>query len=84
LGAFLPIPIASGALWIVGVLVLIISIVSLIPLIWLWQMKKLGWTVTIALQVLSIVFSLVLMNWFGIVIPLIIVVYLWLKKDLFK
>ena len=61
---------------------LIISIISLLGFYWLLQMKKNGWTLTIVLQIISIFTGLLtLVGW---IIPLIIVIYLWMKKGLFK
>lgn len=69
---------------LIGVLVLVLGIVNFIVLYWLWQMKKQGWTWTMVLEVISLILSLAQMNIIGMIIPGIVVVYLWMKKDLFK
>jgi hypothetical protein len=74
-----------GGLGIVlGIVVLIIGIANLVVLYWLWQMKKQGWTWTMIIEIIGLVLSLVQMNVTGLIIPAIIVIYLWIKKDLFK
>ena len=74
----------EGIATIMGGIILIIGIATLIVLYWLWNMKKIGWTIYMILQVISIVINLVSMQLASLVIPVIIVAYLWTKKDLFK
>lgn len=74
----------GGFLGIIGVIILLLGIVTAIALFWLWQMKKIGWTLTMVMEIIGIVLSLVQMQIISIIIPAIIVIYLWMKKDLFK
>jgi hypothetical protein len=74
----------AGMFGIFGAILLILGIASFVVIFWLWKMKKIGWTLTMILEIIGILLSLVSFNIIGIVIPVIIVIYLWLKKDLFK
>jgi len=69
--------------WIVGIVILIISIISLYAIYGLWNMKKWAWTLTMILEIISIILGLTALNP-SIIIPVIIVIYLWIKKDIFK
>jgi hypothetical protein len=75
---------AMGA--VLGVVTLLIGIVSLVAFWWLWKMLKKGWTLAIILEVIGLILNLVSFNMgsvVGIVLALVIIVYLWMKKDLF-
>jgi len=74
----------EGLFAILGGAFLIIGIALLISLIWLWQMKKIGWTIVMILEIIGIILALVQMQIINLIIPVIIVAYLWMKKDLFK
>lgn len=75
----------SGALLMgLGVVTLILGIVLLVAFYWLWQMKKTGWTIVMVLEIISLITGLVSLSWFQIIIALIIVLYLYTKRDLFK
>lgn len=74
----------AGMLGIFGAILVVLGIASFVVIFWLWQMKKIGWTLTMILEIIGILLSLVSFNIIGLVIPVIIVIYLWLKKDLFK
>ena len=74
----------GGLAGILGGVILIVGIVSLIVLYWLWNMKKIGWTIYMILEIIGIVLNLVSLSIIGLIIPIIIVAYLWTKKDLFK
>ena len=69
---------------VIGALLLIISVITFVAVYWLWQMKKIGWTITMIMEIISILLSIAAFNILGLVIPAIIVIYLWMKKDLFK
>jgi len=52
-------------------------------------MMKKGWTWTMILEAISIIMGLIQVVYnptsvVGIILPVIIVIYLWMKKDLFK
>lgn len=68
---------------IIAVVSLIISIISLYAIYGLWNMKKWAWTLTMILEIVSIVLNLTSLSPV-VIIPAIIVIYLWMKKDLFK
>ena len=82
-GAEIPV-LFGGFPEIAGIIVLIIGIATLIALVWLWQMKKIGWTIIMVLEIISIIMAIVQMQMVNLIIPLIIIIYLWTKKDLFK
>ena len=72
-----------------GALVIIVSAVSIIALYWLWNMMKKGWNLTMILEVIGVVFGVIQIIYnpisvFGLAIPAIIVIYLWMNKNLFK
>ncbi len=69
--------------WIIGIVTLVIGVVSLYAFYGLWNMKKWAWTLTMILEVISIIFGLTSFNPV-IIISVIIVIYLWMKKDIFK
>ena len=71
-------------LGILGGVALIISLINFVVLYWVWKMKRIGWLAAMILYIISMVLSLVQMNFMNMVIPAIIIIYLWMKKDLFK
>ena len=62
----------------------VIQVVLLLGLIWLWQMKKKGWTIVVIFEIIGIVFALLSGMVIGAIIPVIIVLYLFTKKNLFS
>ena len=68
---------------IIGIVTLIISIISLYAFYGLWNMKKWAWTWTMILEVISIILGLTSLSP-TVIIPVIVVIYLWMKKDIFK
>lgn len=83
LGGLLGIDLVMG----LSLVSLVVAIITLISLIWLWQMKKMGWTLVMILEIISLIIMIAgfsLMNTASIVIALIIVVYLYTKRTLFK
>jgi uncharacterized membrane protein HdeD (DUF308 family) len=74
----------SGLGSILGAVFLFLGLAEFVVIYWLWQMKKQGWTWLMILEAIGIVVSLVQMNIIGIIIPAIIVIYLWMKKNLFR
>jgi len=84
-GFFLPL------LFIVGAVFLIIGIVMFLVTFALWQLKMWAWWLIVILNIISIVsgigsavatadFSPII----GIILPVIIVIYLWTVRDHFK
>ena len=74
----------AGLESVLGVLFLVLGIANFIVLYWLWQMKKQGWKWTMILEIVSLVLSLAQMSFVSIIIPVVIVIYLWMNKKLFK
>ena len=74
----------AGMLGVFGGVLIVLGIISFVVIYWLWQMKKIGWTLTLIIEIIGILLNLASFNIIGLVIPVIIVVYLLLKKDLFK
>lgn len=66
------------------VVLLALGVVNFVVLFWLWKMQKKGWTWTMVIEIISLVLSLLQFSLVGIVIPAIVVIYLWTKKGLFK
>ena len=84
-GLFIPL------LAVVGAVFLVIGIVSFLVTFALWNLKMWAWWIIVILNVISIVsgigsavaygdFSPI----FGIIIPVIIVIYLWTVRDHFR
>jgi hypothetical protein len=76
--------ITSAIVGFLGVITLILGIVLILAFYWLWQMKKMGWTLVTVLMIIELVLSLVSLSILGIVLSLVILLYLWMKKDLFR
>lgn len=74
----------GGLAGIIGTIFVILGIISIIFTILLWQMKKIGWTVVIILNIIGLIMSLVSLNLIGIIISAIIVYYLYKNRALFK
>jgi hypothetical protein len=73
----------SGILGIIGIITLLISVASLVGFYWVWNMKKLGWTVIMVLEAINILLLVVSGSYGSLLIPGVVVIYLWMKKDLF-
>ncbi len=63
---------------------MIFAAIEVIGLYWLWNMLKKGWFVVITIEIIGIVFSLVSFNIIGVLIPAVIVYYLYINRNLFK
>jgi hypothetical protein len=76
----------------VGIVIVAISALQFISIYWLWKMQKNGWLWTIIIQGVLIIIGLmgelkIIYNpysGFQIWVQAVIVIYLWLKKNLFK
>jgi hypothetical protein len=68
---------------IVSVMILIISVISLFTFYGLWKMEEWAWKWTMLAEIISIFLGLFSLNP-TIFIPVIIVIYLWMQKDIFK
>lgn len=69
---------------VIAGLVLILGVLEFVGLYWLWYMLKKGWTLVIILEIIGIIISLLYFDIIGLMISGIIVVYLFMKKDLFQ
>lgn len=72
---------------------LLLSIAQFVVIYWLWKMQRKGWLWTIILGFIYIILSIVESSFLGlsllssiypILLQVIIMIYLWMKKDLFK
>ncbi len=68
---------------LLGFIVLIIGVIAFLISFGLWKLKKWAWTVVLIFESLVIVFNFLAINIIGIIIPIIVVWYLWKKKGLF-
>jgi len=66
-----------------GVILVVISLIHLAIAYGLWEMKKWAWALEIVVCVLNILGSLITLNLLGIIIPAIIIWYLWSVRDSF-
>jgi uncharacterized membrane protein YuzA (DUF378 family) len=69
---------------ILGVTYLLFGLAGLLMFYWLWHLKKQGWRWAMIIESLMLAMSLLEMNIVGMIIPGIIVIYLWTNKNLFK
>lgn len=74
----------GGLLMAISILALLLSIAFLISLVWLWQMKRIGWAIAMVLNIILIIIGLANFNVFGVILALIIVIYLYVKRGLFR
>ena len=63
---------------------LLIGIALLISLVWLWQMKRIGWAIVMILEIISLIIGIANGNIVGAIIALIVVIYLYMKRGLFR
>jgi len=67
-----------------GAALLVLGIASFIALRWLCQMKKTGWTAYMGILLVSIALHIATFTFFDVILPAIIVAYLWYVRRLFK
>ena len=67
----------------IGLFHLAMNIAAVIAIYWLWQMKKTGWTIMVILETISLIISVIQFSLFGVLIPLVILLYLFSVKKLF-
>ena len=77
-------PALSGLTQALLYILIVVSILSLFSASLLWKMLKKGWTLTMVLEVISIVLAAVTQSYTAVVLPVIILIYLFTIKDLFK
>ncbi|MFX1519636.1 MAG: hypothetical protein ACFFCD_06930 [Promethearchaeota archaeon] len=77
---------AGGYGWafIAGAIMLILGIIMFFITFGLWQLKKWAWWITIILNVISIIFSAAGGAFFGVIIPLIVLIYLIIVREHFR
>ncbi len=66
-----------------GAVTIILGIIYFLCFWWLWKMMKKGYTLTMVISIISLIFSILAMNVIGVVLAIIILVYLYMKRDLF-
>lgn len=69
---------------VAGVMLLAMGIITFVVTQGLWNLKKWAWTVTMILEGLSVLGSLISLNIVGLIIPAIVLYYLYTKKEIFK
>lgn len=82
----------GGIVVVLGIALVILGVASFIIVYWLWQMQKRGWKWAVYSQATNLSLGVVevlidptaLTAMIGLIIPAIFVIYLWLKRDLFK
>lgn len=81
----------SGAIAVLGQFSYLIAAVAVLSGIvtimitrWLWRMEKRGYTWTMVFGVVSMILSVVSFNFIGSLMVLVILVYLWIKREIFK
>ena len=78
-----PLPGLDSLFAILGALSLLLGIVGLVAFSLLLKMKKIGWIIVTIEGIISIIIGALTFNVLGIALWIIILVYLWRKKDLF-
>jgi lysylphosphatidylglycerol synthetase-like protein (DUF2156 family) len=73
-----------GWLMLSGVAMLILGIVLFLITFGLWQLKKWAWWIAIILFIISIVFGVVGAAYFGVIIPVICLIYLIIVREHFR
>jgi uncharacterized membrane protein YphA (DoxX/SURF4 family) len=73
----------AGLLGVLGAILLLLGLVTLAVAIGLWRMRSWAWWVAIIVNVVSILVNVVTYSWFGVVFPLIIIIYLVVIRDKF-
>jgi len=76
--------ILSGFGIVVGIIIIAVSLMLLYGFHKIWDMKKAGWKIVMTFEVIGFLISLASLSVIGVIIPLIIIGYLWKKKSLFK
>lgn len=74
---------------VLGILLAILGAASFWITFWLWKMQKRGWKWAIYAQITTLLLGIVGLlldptSILDLIIPVIIVIYLWMKKDLFQ
>ncbi len=68
---------------VIGAVLLLLGIVTMAVAIGLWRMRSWAWWVAIIVNVISILVAIGTYSWYGLVLPLIIVIYLVVVRDKF-
>ncbi len=67
-----------------GTIVLVLGILLLLGFYWAWKMQKKGWTIVMVLEIIGIILSLATGDITSAALPVIIVLYLYLKRGMFS
>lgn len=73
----------AGLVGVLGAVLLLLGLVTFAVALGLWRMRGWAWWVAIIVNVISIVINALIGTWFGIPIPLIIIIYLLVIRDKF-
>jgi len=68
---------------IVGAALLGVGAVMLFLAFGLWNMEGWAWNMTMMLGAISITLNLVSQSWLGVIIPAIVMIYIWMNKSIF-
>jgi len=68
---------------VIGAVLLLLGIVTMAVAVGLWRMRSWAWWVAIIVNVISILVVIGTYSWYGLVFPLIIVIYLVVVRDKF-
>lgn len=82
------IPLIGLAVTTIGVLIgaifVLIGVAVATVTYWLWKLKRRGWTWVMVFTLVQLVFGAFGANILSVVLSLIILIYLWMKRDIFK
>jgi hypothetical protein len=83
--SFSVVSLIQGEIFNIGTYILLgISVVAFIAIFGVWQMKKWGWNFLMIVFSLSIILDFITFNIRLTPLTLIIVIYLWMKRKLFR
>jgi hypothetical protein len=73
----------AGFAAILGGVLLLLGLVTLAVAIGLWRMRGWAWWIAIIVNLISVLIYAATGNWFGVVLPVIILIYLVVIRDKF-
>jgi hypothetical protein len=74
----------GGLVVAISVITVILGLANFIGIYWLFHLLRKGWILTMVLELVDLVLSVVTWNYIGIVISGVIAIYLFTRKELFK
>lgn len=69
---------------LIGTIFILIGIVVATVTYWLWKLERRGWRWVMVFTLIQLVFGAFGGNILSVALSLIILVYLWMKRDIFK